>query len=378
VRTLSFLSLILKNPFRNRTRAALAILGISIGIATIVALGMITDGLTASTQNTLTNSTAEITVTASGSNALSATGGTLTESYVTNLQNITGVNATAGILRAITPAAGTVNGLEVNGINSSQVGIEGITITNGTNFVDGQKQVILGKTIAPLLNKTVGSTVTVMGSQFTVVGIFSSGNAVTDAVAFCSLTTLQNITNAQGKITIVAVKVDSNSNVTTVANAINNAYPNQLTTTTNTQLSSLADKSMGGIKTASAAISVLAIVIGGIGIINVMIMSVFERTREIGVLKAVGWKSSDILIMILGESIILTLVAAVVGIILGYVGSEGLLAFFSTTGSVIKPVFSIDIVIRAFVIALVVGIIGGLYPAYRASRLPPTEALRYE
>lgn len=375
---MSFLSLIIKNPFRNRTRAALAILGISIGIATIVALGMITDGLTASTQTTLSNGTAEITVTATGSNAFSATGGTLTENYVTNILNISGVNATAGILRGITPAAGTVNGLEVNGINSSQINLEGIAITNGTNFADGTNQVIIGKTIAPVINKTVGSTINLFGKEFTVVGIYQSGNIVTDSVAFVSLTTLQNMTNAQGKITIIAVKVNTGANATNVANNITNAYPNQLTTTTATQEASLMDKSMSGINTASAAISVLAIVIGGIGIINVMIMSVFERTREIGVLKAVGWKSSDILIMILGESIILTLVAGVVGILLGYIGSEGLLAFFSTTGSVIKPVFTTNIVIRALAIALVVGILGGIYPAYRASRLPPTEALRYE
>ncbi|MCE5215003.1 MAG: ABC transporter permease [Methanobacterium sp.] len=375
---MSFLSLIVKNPFRNRTRAVLAILGISIGIATIVALGMITDGLTASTQTTLSNGTAEITVTATGSNAFSATGGTLAENYVTNILNISGVNSTAGILRGITPAAGTVNGLEVNGINSSQINLEGIAITNGTNFADGSNQVIIGKTIAPVINKTVGSTITLFGKEFTVVGIYQSGNIVTDSLAFVSLTTLQNLTNAQGKITIVAVKIDTGANATNVANNITNAYPNQLTTTTATQEASLMDKSMSGINTASAAISVLAIVIGGIGIINVMIMSVFERTREIGVLKAVGWKSSDILIMILGESIILTLVAGVVGILLGYIGSEGLLAFFSTTGSVIKPVFTTNIVVRALVIALVVGILGGIYPAYRASRLPPTEALRYE
>ena len=375
---MSFLSLIVKNPFRNRTRAALAILGISIGIATIVALGMITDGLTASSQTTQNSGAAEIQVTAEGSNALSATGGTLNTNYITELQNISGVSATAGEIRGITPAAGTVSGLLVSGMNSNQTNLEGISITNGTMYADGSNQVILGKQIAPVLNKTVGSTISLFGKEFTVVGIFSSGNIVTDSIAFVSMSTLQNLTNTNGKITLVDVKVNDNANVTDVANAITNAYPNQLSTTTQTQTNELMSKTTGSIKTASAAISVLAIIIGGIGIINVMIMSVFERTREIGVLKAVGWKSSDILIMILGESIILTLVAAVVGILLGVIGSEALLAFFSTTGSFLKPLFTWNIVLRAFAIALIVGIIGGIYPAYRASRLPPTEALRYE
>lgn len=375
---MSFLSLIVKNPFRNRTRAALAILGISIGIATIVALGMITDGLTASSQTTQNSGAAEIQVTAEGSNALSATGGTLNANYITELQNISGVSATAGEIRGITPAAGTVSGLLVSGMNSNQTNLEGISITNGTMYADGSNQVILGKQIAPVLNKTVGSTINLFGKEFTVVGIYSSGNIVTDSIAFVSMSTLQNLTNTNGKVTLVDVKVNDNANVTDVANTITSAYPNQLSTTTQTQTNELMSKTTGSIKTASAAISVLAIIIGGIGIINVMIMSVFERTREIGVLKAVGWKSRDILIMILGESIILTLVAAVVGILLGVIGSEALLAFFSTTGSFLKPLFTWNIVLRAFAIALIVGIIGGIYPAYRASRLPPTEALRYE
>jgi putative ABC transport system permease protein len=376
---LSYWTLIVKNPFRNKTRAALAILGISIGIATIVALGMITDGLTSSTQTTLHSGAAEITVTATGSNAFSATGGTLSENYTTSLKNINGVNDTAGIIRGVTPAAGTVNGLLVNGIDSSKLYLEGITITNGTSFADNStNQVVIGKNIAPIINKTVGSNIDLFGSQFTVTGIYESGNVVTDSLAFMSIGTLQNLTNTNDKVTIIAVKVDDNANATTVSQAIENAYPNQLTTTTATQQANLMSKSLGGIDTATAAISVLAIIIGGIGIINVMIMSVYERTREIGVLKAVGWTSKDILIMILGESIILTLVAAAVGIILGVVGSVGLLTFFSTSGSLIRPEFSLNIVLRAFAIALIVGILGGIYPAYRASRLPPTEALRYE
>lgn len=375
---MSYFSLIVKNPFRNRTRAALAILGISIGIATIVALGMITDGLTASSQSTQNSGAAEIMVTAEGSNALSATGGTLSESYVNDLQSISGVNATAGEIRGITPAAGTVSGLLVSGMNSNQTNLEGVNITNGSMYTEGSNQVILGKEIAPVLNKSIGSTMSLFGKEFTVVGIYSSGNMVTDSIAFTSLSTLQGLTNTNGKITLVDVKVNENTNVSSVATAITNAYPNQLSTTTQSQTNELMSKTTGSIKTASAAISVLAIIIGGIGIINVMIMSVYERTREIGVLKAVGWSGKDILIMILGESIILTLVAAVVGIILGVVGSEGLLAFFSTSGSFLKPVFTWNIVLRAFAIALIVGILGGVYPAYRASRLPPTEALRYE
>jgi putative ABC transport system permease protein len=109
-----------------------------------------------------------------------------------------------------------------------------------------------------------------------------------------------------------------------------------------------------------------------------MIMSVYDRTREIGVLKAVGWRSRRILGMILGESIVLTLMAGVVGTVVGVVGVNVVLAYSSSFGTMIQPVYSIELFLRAFGIAFLVGIIGGIYPAYRASQLAPTEALRYE
>jgi len=378
---MSFLSLMIKNPFRNKTRASLAIVGIAIGIATIVALGMVTGGLQTATQSTLKAGSAEISVTQTGTNTFESGGGTLNESLATDLQNISGVKNTAGILRAnanIT-AANTFGGLSVNGIDSSKLSLEGIDSVNGTIYSNGSSnQLILGKTVAQSLNKTVGDSINLFGKEFKVTGIYQTGNFIQDAGAFTSLNTLQNLTNNNGKISVIAVKVTDNANVTTVSQAIEKAYPNQLTATTAADQANRINQGLGTINTASTAISLLAIIIGGIGIINVMIMSVYERTREIGVLKAVGWRSRRILTMILGESIILTLVAAVVGIIMGVIGVEVLLNVLPTSGTAIKPVLTIEILLRAFGIGFVVGLVGGLYPAYRASRLAPTEALRYE
>ena len=385
---MSFLSLVVKNPFRNKTRSSLAIVGIAIGIMVIVALGMITGGLENSTQSTLKAGAAEITVSQAGSTGIGSSG-SINQTYATDLLSLSGVKSTAGILRASNTTTATTSanstqggfggGLSITGIDSDKLSLMGVDSINGTAFTnDSTNQVMIGKTEAQSLNKTIGDTINLYGQNFTITGTFETGNFMTDNGIMMPLSTLQNLTSNQNKVSDVLVKVTDNANVTTVSNTITSAYPNQLSTSTAADSANRINQGLGFISTASWAISLLAIFIGAVGVINTMVMTVYERTREIGVLKAVGWKDSRILGMILGESIVLTLIAFVVGTVIAVVGVEVLLTLIPSVGNVITPSFSIYIFLRAFGIALIVGIIGGLYPAYRASRLSPTEALRYE
>jgi len=388
---MSFLSLVVKNPFRNKTRSSLAIVGIAIGIMVIVALGMVTGGLKASTQSTLKAGAAEITVVQTGSNTFGS-GGTLNQTLVEDLLPIDGVKDTAGILRASntsTISSGTSSsqtsfgppgaGVSITGIETGKLSLMGIDSVNGTVFTDNSAdEVIVGKTAAEGLNQTVGDTINLYGKDFRIVGTFETGNFITDAGIMMSLSTLQNLTSNQDKISNVLVKVTENANVTTVSKTIEDTYPNELSTTTAEATAGRINQGLGFIDTATWAISLLAIFIGAVGVINTMIMSVYERTREIGVLKAVGWKDRRILGMILGESVVLTLIAFVVGTVVAVLGVELLLTLSPSVGGIITPSYAPDIFIRAFLVAFLVGVIGGLYPAYRASRLSPTEALRYE
>ncbi|MDI6724130.1 MAG: ABC transporter permease [Methanobacterium sp.] len=380
---MNYIGLIVKNPFRNKTRTSLAIIGIAIGIATIVALGLITDGLKESTESTLKAGGAEITVIQAGTDGFMS--GSIDEAYVTDIRNVSGIKDTTGILRTnVRLEEGSSSsfgpgGFIVNGINSDKLNLVGIDSINGKSFSDSDaNEIIIGKTAAQNLNKTVGDTITIFNRDFKITGIYESGNFITDAGAYISLNKLQNLTNSENEVTTIAVKINDNANATEVGNAIENAYPDELSTTTAADQMGRINQGLSFIDTATWAISLLAIIIGGVGVINTMIMSVYERTREIGVLKAVGWKSRRILGMILGESIVLTLIAALVGIIVGIVGVEVLLSITPSTQGILEPAYSLELFIRALGIALLVGIIGGIYPAYRASRLAPTEALRYE
>ena len=107
-----------------------------------------------------------------------------------------------------------------------------------------------------------------------------------------------------------------------------------------------------------------------------MIMAVYERTKEIGVLKSIGWKSKKILIMILGETLVLTILSGVIGSLFGILIAELGVKFFGTDGC--SLVYTPQTFIFVFGITIIVGIVGGVYPAYKASKLAPTEALRYE
>jgi putative ABC transport system permease protein len=119
------------------------------------------------------------------------------------------------------------------------------------------------------------------------------------------------------------------------------------------------------------------LIVGGLGVLNTMLMSILERTREIGVLRALGWRRRDILTLILREALLLGslggLVSLIIGIVLAY-----LLSMAPLVGWVLQPQWSLGVFTRALTIALLLGIIGGLIPAYRATRLQPVEALRYE
>jgi putative ABC transport system permease protein len=126
-----------------------------------------------------------------------------------------------------------------------------------------------------------------------------------------------------------------------------------------------------------AQISFLAVFIGALGMLNTMLMSVVERTREIGVLRSVGWRGRQVLGMILQEALVLGIVGGICGIPLG-LGLGVLLGSAGIWGGAIEPLYTPQLLVQAVVVAMVAGVAGGLYPAWRATRMRPVEALRYE
>lgn len=366
---MSFLKLILKNPFRNRSRAILSILGIGIGIITIIALGAFTNGLVESAESSLhVGGTDFIVMSPDGTESIDP-------EWNSRIKNISGVESVTSVYNAALPLEGSgylfLQGRDPNSINELN-----LKIINGTNFKNNSNEIIIGKIAMERFNKTVNDTIEAGGQQWKIVGVYESGDPNIDTESFGSLANVQDFMDDEDKVSGLYVKVTKGADVEKITQNIDNKYGKNITAVSSISDIESNNDIINMLNGAKWGISLLAIVVGGIGIINTMIMSVFERTREIGVLKSVGWSNRRIIGMIVGESIVITVIAGIVGSIIGIILVEAIASTGMLQG--IVPVFTVNIFLEAFLVSLIVGIIGGLYPAIKASKLPPTEALRYE
>lgn len=260
------------------------------------------------------------------------------------------------------------------GINADKLSLAGIGSVNGSAFRNGESEAIVGTQYAMMNNLSVGDNISIHDTDFKITGTYETGSIFVDGAIYVPLDKLQELTSTE-EVSSVLVKTDEGANDTLIGDKIEEEH-NDLMTLTSEEMSTMMDNVTGILDTASLAVSGLAIIVGAIGIVNTMVMTVYERTKEIGVLKSIGWKPRRILLMIMGETLVLTTLSGIVGSIFGILISEiGVLLIGSDSFSL---GFNPNTFILAFGITIFVGIIGGIYPAYKASKLAPTEALRYE
>lgn len=262
----------------------------------------------------------------------------------------------------------------VFGYEPKEYAIKRYKIVEGESLT-GNRQIILGRSIAEALNKGVGSTIELSGTRYRVVGIYETNVGWEEMGGVMSLRDSQILAGRPHKVSMYAIKVKDPGDASQVVDWINQEFPGASAALSGDFVDQMpdfetVDSMMGGI-------SFLAITVGGVGVLNTMLMAVFERTREIGVLRALGWRSRAILRMILVEALLLGLIGGVLGIGIA-LGLVALLQMEPTIGSMLQPLWEIDVFGRAIITALLLGLLGGLYPAYRATRLQPIEALRYE
>jgi putative ABC transport system permease protein len=254
---------------------------------------------------------------------------------------------------------------------------------NGTMFFgagDNINIVWTNATVLPPINETYTAEVAgVLGK----IGGFGIGGP-SDTGVYIPLDKAESFfgTN-QSDMLIVTLKSSDNATISNVSKLITDHFSNQVTVVSATAVLSLLTNIFSILQLFLGGIAAISLLVAGIGIMNIMIVSLIERTREIGILKALGMKSRTVLTIFLGESVIIGLMGAVIGIVLGWIlanvtarvlGS----GLFGGGGFTVTPLLTLEVLVGALVFGVGVSVIFALYPAWRASKLKPVEALRYE
>jgi putative ABC transport system permease protein len=209
-----------------------------------------------------------------------------------------------------------------------------------------------------------------------VVGIFTTGNSFGDSGAMFPLPVIQGYNRVPGQMTLFFVKVEPGQPVVKVQNAIDQTYPGMTTIRTAEQFGR-ADTNLVFLRAAVTSSTVLAIIIGAVIIGNTMLLSLFERTREFGLLRAIGWARTRVVGLVVGEGIILALIGSCLGLALAVV-AVALLKYVPALRGILHPTFDQSAFARGLATGLGMAVIGALYPALRASSLKPLEALSRE
>lgn len=369
---MTFLALIFKNIWRHRIRTILTTLGISIGIATIVVFGLISSGLEDTIGGLIRPGKADFTVAKAGSADVVLS--FIDSQKIDRIRNVKGVKEVIPFVFTIAPLDGNPYFI-IAGLDADKLDVYGIKVTQGIAYSNND-EVIIGKITARNKNLKVGDKIKIHNKPYQITGIFESGVSYYDSGSATTVKEAQRLQGITDKVNLISVVVGEGYDVREVANQVEKT-DKELTAVVDLSDYEAIDQGTNITNQITLAISILAIVIGAFGVMNTIIMSVFERTREIGVLRAVGWHRRRVVVMILSESALMGVFAAILGSLLG-VGIIWLLGQTELGEAWLAVRYEPIIFIRALLVSLGVVVFGSIYPAIRAALLHPTEALKYE
>lgn len=362
-----------RNLWRRRNRTLLAAAGIGIGVGTLVMLGGLTTGLIGQMNNMAgTGSPGNITVMQRDVPDLSLS--SVDESVTRRIQGMPQVESVSPMVLGfvITPELPL---FFIFGLDPNSAAMDHYKLTEGRR-VRRPSEIIIGSGAADSYDLEVGDTLTLYNNRYRVVGIFETGVAWEEGGGILALRESQRILNRPRNVSFLFVDVEDPAMALPVQDAINRRFP-KVRASISSEFAQNTDDiaSMQGI---AAAIGMLALIVGGIVVANTMLMSIYERTREIGTLRALGWPGKRILSQIVQESLLLCLLSALLGSAGAVILLTGLSSIPFAGGAMLRPAWEPGTFVISVSLAIVLGLIGGFYPAWRASKLQPVEALRYE
>jgi putative ABC transport system permease protein len=398
----------------NKVRSGLTMLGIVIGIASVIALTAVGQGAQGSIQSSIQSLGSNLLIIMPGAtrtigSTVSAGRGsaqTLTPDDATAVGQLQGVSASApqisGRYQAI--YGGQNTNTSVLGTTPGYLAVRNVQVQPGGSFftdtdvANSNRVAVLGPTVLQDLfgstnatatpDMAIGQTIRIKNMDFAVIGVTvskgGSGFSNQDNMIFVPLGAAQHyLLGSSAYLTEVDVSAASQADMTQAQTDITNLLLQRHNISDPTQadfnvlnqqsIVSAASSVTGTFTTLLASIAAISLLVGGIGIMNMMLTTVTERTREIGLRKAIGAKKKDITTQFLAEAVMLTFTGGIIGVALGWAAAFLISSFVGTATSV-----SFSSILLAFGVSAGIGIVFGYYPARRAAGLNPIEALRYE
>ncbi|HZW31719.1 MAG TPA: ABC transporter permease [Isosphaeraceae bacterium] len=372
-----FLTVIAKNVLNRPVRSGLTAVGLSIAIAAMTILVGISWNFERSFLAIYRSKQIDLIVVRAGSsNQLSSS---LDEPLADRLRQIEGVADVApSLVDTVAFEEKNLASVLVNGWVAGSLLFRGIRVLEGRSLQpEDDRAAMLGRVLALNIGKQAGDRLEVAGETFAVVGTFESQSLFESGSMIIPLRTLQKMMGREGQVTgfVITARASDRNSLDALRRRIEAAIPGAAATPARDYV--VGDTQIRLAKAMAWTTAAVAFLLGAVGMLNTMLMAIFERTREIGLLRAVGWRRRRVLAMVLGEALAIALAGTILGDVLAVVGIRAL-TLSPTARGFIEPNLPLEVLLIALVMGVGLSLLGGLYPAARAAALDPTEALRYE
>lgn len=378
-----FSELVIRNLTRRPTRVFLVILGSAIAVAAMVSLVGISESFSRSFASILEDRGIDIVVLEDKQQQMNSR---IPEVFGTSIAGIDGVEAVEPTLVDVIALESTsVLGVPISGWRPESYLFEGLTMISGNSLSAGErKKVILGQSIAETTRKKLGDRLDIEGMEFEVTGIYTATNMLEQNGIIISLPDMQELVASPGFVTGFSVKLTEQSksvkDVQRVVEEIKLRLPDGSPFKIKVQPTDLYLRNSNEIQLAKAMAwltSMISLIVGAIGMFNAMLTFVYERTREFGVLRALGWKRRRLIGMVLSEACCLSLIGSLMGVF-GAILVTKLLSYTPQVRGFLDGNISLSVILQGIWVGTLVGLLGGIYPAYLAGKMLPSEVIRHE